>query len=740
MEISLMSNDQLRKVRHRFGLHLGHGVDLCRPDRTGATLFTMGLAVGILILLAFCMPLQCAAQSPPSFTDAKQALNNGDYKRAETELRAILLTQPNSPEILDDLGIALQLQDESDEAIKIFERVLKLKRFPDTIALLAADYCRNHDFDRALPLLNEAKAFLGDPKIAENLGSCYLEADQPEAAVFAYEKLVELAAPPEDENAVNLLRAHFDLSRKALESLASLPQGLIYVRAIEAAKSDGSLDASTLFQKAYGDAPYLTQEMSLDELINLLATHPNDPSLLYLLGVKSAEQAGAEFDRAKDRWPDSLALSQLTAELKDSQGDRDGAIQQYEQILAAHPDAPGSVHFALGLLYAERRRWQDALQQYASAKSESIGSLYLKQRMSEALLHLEEYRSVMDLLSKIAANASAPFWALRDFGEAAEGMGQEQTAITYLKRASLLDPGDALIHYHLLRVYHKLNQPKAAEVELASYKRLLQQGSSNGSLQKPHLQQAAKFEQLHQVKNAEAEWRAALAIDPDSPVALDGLSQNLNQQGDYQETISLLEDPRLAGQRTPAQIVNLGLAYARTGKLDDSAKILQDGLNSAPDSIQLANELAEALIQLHRSDDAATVLELALTKHPDDLGTKLHYLRSLMETNSGKAAELGASLLRTYPRNWEVLYLNGVLQERSGRLRQARENLELSTRLNSDFAESHAALGYVLVQLTDMPRAKAELEKAIALGDKEEAVEQTLSKVLTSLGERNAEK
>ena len=344
--------------------------------------------VGCLCLFVLSSSLQIASQTSTKFEEAKQALHNGDYPRAEAQFRALLVTNPNSPEILDDLGIALQLQDKSDDAIKIFERVLKLRRFPDAVALLAVDFCRNHDFDRALPLLKEAKAFLNDPNIMANLGSCYLEADQPETAVSIYEKLVSLGLPPEDENAVNLIRAHFDLSRKLFESLASLPQGFVYARAVQSAKSDGSLDASSLFPKAYENAPYMKPGMSIDELIGLLASHANDPSLLYILGVKCAEKAGEEFDRAQDKWPGALALSQLTAELKDSQGDRDGAIQQYEQIIAAHPDAPDSVHFVLGLLYAERRRWPDALQQYKAIKSEATGGLYLKQRMSDALLHL----------------------------------------------------------------------------------------------------------------------------------------------------------------------------------------------------------------------------------------------------------------------------------------------------------------------------------------------------------------
>jgi tetratricopeptide (TPR) repeat protein len=684
----------------------------------------------------FIPVLPISAQVPATLDEAASALRAGDYPRAEAGFRALLAAHPNSPEILDNLAITFQLEGKSNDAIRTFQRVLKLKRLPDAVALLALEYCRNHEFNRAAPLLNEAKSHFDDPNIMVKLGPCYLEAGRPEDAVVVYQKLVNAKFPPEDENAVNLVRAYFDLSRKLLESLATLPGGAIYARVVQAAKRDGSLDARSLFPRAYDEASYLKQNMPIEEAIAQLPAHQNDPALLYVLGVESAEHAAAGFDRVQDAWPDSLALGQLTAELKDFQGDRSGAIQTYEDLLAKHPDAPPSVHFSLGLMYAERRRWQDALEQYRSVNLESKGSLYLKQRISEALLHLDQNQAVVELLSKIVATPGAPFWALRDFGEASEGLGQAETAKSYLKRASAMDPGDASIHYHLLRVYHKLNDTKAAEAELSTFKQLSERSSTSiGALQKPHLELAAKFDRSHQIAKAEAEWRAVLAIDPESSLALNGLSSDLIIEKNYSETIALLEDSRLIGQRTQVQIVNLGLAYCGMGRLDDSAKVLRDGLNTSPDSLPLANTLAKVLTQLAKPREAETVLELALARHPGDLSTELLYLRVLLETNREKAAAIGKAMILHYPTNWEVQYLVGVLDAKDGRPQKAREHLERSVSLNASSAESRAALGLLLAQLNDMAGAKEQLQKAIALGAGSQEVKMTLSNVLASLGE-----
>lgn len=709
--------------------------------RTELGVIREGVPFAGLIVLALLPACRVACQAPATLSDAIEAMHKGNYERAEVELRTLSATAPNSAEILDDLGIVYQLQGKTDDAVGIFESVLKIKRLPDAEAMLAIDFCRDHDFQRAIPLLNEAKAHLDDTNIMATLGPCFLEADQPDDAVLVYEKLVNLKTPPEEENAVNLVRAYFDLSRKLLATLAALPGGAMYTHAVQTAKSDGSLDASSEFQTAYSHAAYLKESMSIDDEINLLKSHPSDPPLLYILGVKYAERAAEGFDRAQDEWPDSIALNQLTAELMDAQGNRDGAIQAYEDILAKHPEAPPSVHFALGLLYGERRRWDDALEQYRSIESEAAGSLYLKQRISEALEHLGQNQAVIDLLNKIVARADAPFWALRDYGEAAEGLGQEQTALDYLKRASRLDPGNSSLHYHLVRIYHKLNDSKAADTELSIFRQLSKQhDSSSSTLQQPHVDMASKFDQMHEIAKAEAEWRAVLAIDPESPTALEGLSGDLIVERNYSETIALLEDPRLIGQRTPSQIVNLALAYAGTGKLDESMAALRDGLNTYPDSVLLANQLAEMLIQSWRQEEAEALLKVALARHPQELSTKLLLLRALTETNPDEAEVLATSVISSAANNWEVQYLSGVLDSKCGRLQQGRKHLEQSVNLNPNSAASHAALGLVLAQLKNLPQAKDEQQKAIALGGNSREVMLTLANLRKYLNGEGAER
>jgi tetratricopeptide (TPR) repeat protein len=252
---------------------------------------------------------------------------------------------------------------------------------------------------------------------------------------------------------------------------------------------------------------------------------------------------------------------------------------------------------------------------------------------------------------------------------------------------------------------------------------------------RPHLALGAALDRLKRTSDAEVEWRAALAIDADSTTAFDSLSQDLIGEKDYASVIALLEKPVTSGERSPLQSLNLGLAYVGEARLDDAARVLREALNTAPDSLQIADELALVLMLLGRDHEAYAVFDLALQKHPDDRPTQLLYLRTLVSSHSEKAPQYARQLLAAIPGNWEVLYLNGVLAASDGDFQQARTWFEHSIALHPEYALSHTALGNTLSSLGDLRGAKEQLEKGIALGDDQPDSEYALARVLRGLGE-----
>ena len=301
-------------------------------------------------------------------------------------------------------------------------------------------------------------------------------------------------------------------------------------------------------------------------------------------------------------------------------------------------------------------------------------------------------------------------------------------AATAFSSAFQLDPSSASLAYLSGLSLYSAGRDEPAVASLKQAKQL------DPSDIRPRMVLAAALDRMKKTADAVTEWHAALAIDPDSGPALDGLSQDLLDQKDFTGIITLLSKPGSTRIRTSQQSLNLGAAYAGTGQLDAATEVLRGALNSDPDSLPIADELSLVLMLHGRDEEAFRVLDLAIEKHPDDQRTQVLYLRIMVTSHNAKAPVFARKLLASYPNQWEVLYLNAVLESREADSSAARTHLEHSISLNPGSYEPHAQLGAILSQLGELPAAKEQLEKAIALGDAEPETRYSLAMVFKRLG------
>ncbi len=126
---------------------------------------------------------------------------------------------------------------------------------------------------------------------------------------------------------------------------------------------------------------------------------------------------------------------------------------------------------------------------------------------------------------------------------------------------------------------------------------------------------AQALDDTHATPAAEAEWRATLEIDPEYTDALDSLSDDLLADHNNKGVIELLDKPRVVPQRTVRQAMNLGKAYALEAKLEDAQRILRDAVNTYPDDVPLATQLAEVLTRSGKKEEADAVLRIVNARH-----------------------------------------------------------------------------------------------------------------------------
>ena len=330
--------------------------------------------------------------------------------------------------------------------------------------------------------------------------------------------------------------------------------------------------------------------------------------------------------------------------------------------------------------------------------------------------------------AKLQAHPSAENYAAR--GSWFDENRQFACAAEDFQKASQLDPNSARVAYLLGHSLYSSGSVADAIAPLEAAVRL------DPKMLKAHLLLGAALDQTNHTMDAEIEWRAALAIDPNSATALAALSKDLLAEKNYGAELALLRPISRSPQLTPDLTLDLAMAYSQTGKLDDADEILRSALRTHPASLPLAEALAATLVLQARRQDAVGVLETAIQHHPADLKARVLYLWILVQQDEAeKAQQLADRLLVEAPHNWEVLYLNGVLERRAGEYEAARDHLQQAVDLNPSHMESRRNLASVLAQLKDPQGAREQLQKAIDLGDEDPAVRFELAAVLRTLGE-----
>ena len=230
-----------------------------------------------------------------------------------------------------------------------------------------------------------------------------------------------------------------------------------------------------------------------------------------------------------------------------------------------------------------------------------------------------------------------------------------------------------------------------------------------------------------------------MKIDPHSKPALDGQAKSFIAAGDYASVIPILRAAARENLTDENLILDLAIAYRKTGMLDDEELTLKQGLNVYADS----DALTAALVSLYVDEshfEAATTLAQQVSRHkPADLEAQRIYFRTLVITgDNGRAIPLGRELLGRAPHDADLLNLNGLLEKKAGDYSAARKHLEEAVALNPNDYNPRVNLGVVLAALDDPAGAKFQLEKALALGTDEPQVHFELAKVERTLGDTTA--
>ena len=395
----------------------------------------------------------------------------------------------------------------------------------------------------------------------------------------------------------------------------------------------------------------------------------------------------------------------------------DAAIRAYEAAMAALPGSTDSaeVHAALGTVYLDRDRRDDALREFASAA------------------RLDARRADVHNLSALAFASS----------------GRPAEAAAALRRALALDPGNPFTRYALAQQLNK--PPDSRRDEAADTLRRFQESEWPRLRTQRGSQPSAPFERvsllrqvsgvspifpLHayrtgfsrllagQYETAIEMFTRAAAADPLAAGSGAGEFAAALRRGQLPAAVDGLE--RLAAERreAPARaevLRALGMAYWVAGRFDLSADRLNEAVQLAPQDERARIALADVLIEAGRPGDAGQALAAAVAAIPDSgqahfrLG-QLHLSESLFPPAVGEL-EAAAALdpLVGLDRLYELL---GGAYASQARFDNAVAAYLTRVDVNPNNADAHKSLGEIYALQGRHDEALAEFAATLLIDPK----------------------
>ncbi len=180
---------------------------------------------------------------------------------------------------------------------------------------------------------------------------------------------------------------------------------------------------------------------------------------LYML-----EEAIQEFENLVQLEPDFIMGHFLLGHAYSHKGDHEKGEKEFRLVLALTKDPllKGMVYNALGNIYAEGGKYEQALEEFLLSRESSKEVKEACFNLGATCYNLGRYRESVDYFNE-AAEQSPDDWEIHFYlGKAYQYLKEHEKALPCLETALKLNPGDSLINFELGIIYHLLNQREKA--------------------------------------------------------------------------------------------------------------------------------------------------------------------------------------------------------------------------------------------------------------------------------------
>lgn len=231
------------------------------------------------------------------------------------------------------------------------------------------------------------------------------------------------------------------------------------------------------------------------------------------------------------------------------------------------------------------------------------------------------------------------------------------------------------------------------------------------------LREGVAHQKAGRLDAAEGNYKAALKIEPNNPLALNFLGALLSSRGAHEAAVSLIKKAVVIAPQYADAYVNLATPLFALGRADEAKKYVLEALEQKPDHAAALFKLSALQRSAGDKNEAAATLRLLLRTHPNHVNAQLRYADMLFaaaaydraEQHYRKALSLNPNLREAY---------NGLAKSllARGDPGAAAEQLRKALALRPHDAEAH----FRLIEMFDL--ANRDQEMRAALDDAEAVV------------------
>jgi tetratricopeptide (TPR) repeat protein len=609
------------------------------------------------------------------------------YKPAQLELEKADALQPETFEILYNLGQAQLRTAEYAKSQVTLNRALKLKpESPEAMYLLAQAYTNQSRPLDALDLLIRAH------KLApENTDVIFLMAQVSMSQNYY-------------EDAIPLLESGLQLAPKRVDLLAALGESYFMAGKVEKA---------------------------IEEFKKLLELDNSARSYAFL-GL-SYRNLG-RFEEAKQYFQQGLRLDPHNATclfnlgfIAERQGEADEAEKMFQQTLKANPDFADALLELANIRLAARKfaEAEELLRRYVKV-SRDPATGYYKLAMAERSLHetaaADRDLGVFRTLSKNASAGPLPYQHLFDYLDNRSTLAPGERAqldVDSLMNQLKTHPEQPEDLYLLAEAYLKSGKLDEAKSTISQLDKL------SASDYRTMAGTGVLLAKYRLYDGAIQHFQAALEANPNSDEIKFDLANAYFRKRQYSEALDMAKQVSTEGQKDDGFLNLLGDIYVHVGDTAHASEIFRDAIARNPDNDQ--NYLSLALIDLRAHDVEAAQKTLAQGQLRIPASGKIYWglgLTSAMRGNTADAAqqlERAIDLLPEWGGGYSTL---GVFYFQIGKTDKAREVLN---RFKESSAGSSLEIDRIQQVLDRAPESAPNGSETMTAANKEQLLQLALS-------------